>query len=68
MFHLCSLRLIKFFAVQCDECMQVQHQYNTLVRPLFLFLFCGGGKRGLVDLHRKFCSTDSQTLGVVDRC
>ena len=27
---------------------------------IFSFLFCDGKKKGLVDLHRPFCSTDSQ--------
>ena len=43
--------------------------YPSLVpRPLFSVFICGGGKKGLVDLRRTFCSTDSQILGVVNRC
>ena len=34
----------------------------------FPFLFGDGGKKGLVDLHRLFCSADPQMLGIVNRC
>ena len=49
----------------------LQHTYvanNLVPRPLFSVFICGGGKKGLVDLRRTFCSTDSQILGVVNRC
>ena len=37
--------------------------------PACIFCFClVTVKKGLVDLHRLFCSTDSQILGVVNRC
>ena len=41
---------------------------SLVPRPLFSVFICGGGKKGLVDLRRMFCSTDSQILGVVNRC
>ena len=41
---------------------------SLVPRPLFSVFICGGGKKGLVDLRRTFCSTDSQILGVVNRC
>ena len=34
----------------------------------FPFLFGDGGKKGLVDLHRLFCSADPQILGIAYRC
>ena len=42
--------------------------FSLVPRPLFSVFICGGGKKALVDLHRTFCSTDSQILGVVNRC
>ena len=41
---------------------------SLVPRPLFSVFICGGGKKGLVDLRRTFCSTDSQILRVVNRC
>ena len=41
---------------------------SLIPRPFFSVFICGGGKKGLVDLCRTFCSTDSQILGVVNRC
>ena len=40
----------------------------SLVPRLFFLFILGDGEKGLVDLHRPFCSTDSQILGVVNRC
>ena len=37
-----------------------RYVYSLVPRPLFSIFICGGGKKGLVDLHRTFCSTDSQ--------
>ena len=34
---------------------------SLVPRPLFSIFICGDGK-GLVDLHRTFCSTNSQIL------
>ena len=41
---------------------------SLVPRPLFSVFICGGEKKGLVALRRTFCSTDSQILGVVNRC
>ena len=41
---------------------------SPVPRPLFSIFIGGGRKKGLVDLRRTFCATDSQILGVVNRC
>ena len=73
-FIMCMLCVFIVYVVLYLMCMlRCTYSYTCMLcslvpRPLFSVFICGGGKKGLVDLHRTFCSTDSQILGIVNRC